>query len=273
MLTRTFCHLPGIGPQSEQRLWRSGIHTWQDAERAELPGPHGHELRRGLAQSVERLAHGDVRHFGRCLPAREHWRLFGQFRARAAYLDIETTGLGAEDDEVTAIALYDGARVRHYVRGQNLGEFENDVGEIELLITFNGKSFDLPFIRRTMRLRMDQAHIDLMHLLRSLGYRGGLKRIERQLGLSRPDMADIDGFFAVVLWHEYRRTRDARVLETLLAYNVQDVLNLEPLMVFAFNAKLGETPFERLLRLPEPRPARNPFRAHRDVVERLRSGS
>jgi hypothetical protein len=271
VLTRSFCHLPGIGAESEKRLWHRGIRTWQEAAVVGLPGPRGAALRVAVSESLERLACGDARHFARVLPPREHWRLFGHFRPRAAFLDIETTGLGADDDAVTAIALYDGQRVRHYVQGQNLAAFERDVAPIELLVTFNGKSFDLPFLRRRMRLGLDQAHIDLMHVLRSLGYRGGLKSIERELGLERPDMADIDGFFAVVLWHEYRRSGDPRVLETLLAYNAQDVLNLEPLMVLAFNLKLRTTPFEQELRLPDPVVAANPFRAHRDVVERLRN--
>ena len=33
------------------------------------------------------------------------------------------------------------------------------------------------------------------------------------------------------------------MLETLLAYNIEDVVNLEQLMVMAFNLKLRETPF------------------------------
>jgi len=272
MLTRTFCHIPGVGPQSEQRLWRDGVRTWQDAVTAELDGRRGQAIREAASRSITRLERGDVRHFAQCLPAREQWRLFADFRHTAAFLDIETTGLGTSDDYVTSIALYDGRTVRHYVHGKNLAQFEIDVAEYELLVTYNGKSFDLPFIRRTMALRLDQAHIDLMHVLRSLGYRGGLKGIERQLGYARPDMEDIDGFFAVLLWHEFRRTRDPRALETLLAYNVQDVLNLEPLMVFAFNRKLEATPFGRELQLPEPATAPNPFRAHREIVNRLKGG-
>ena len=31
MLEHTFCHIPGIGPTTEQALWRQGIHIWEDA--------------------------------------------------------------------------------------------------------------------------------------------------------------------------------------------------------------------------------------------------
>lgn len=271
MLTRTFCHVPGVGPQAEQRLWQRGVRTWQDALTAELSGRRGQAIRDVLGQSMASFGRGDARHFARSLPSSEQWRLYANFRQRVAYLDIETTGLGSEGDYITAIALYDGRSARHYVQGQNLADFARDVGEYDLLVTYNGKSFDLPFIRRHLGLGLDQAHIDLMYVLRSLGYRGGLKGIERQLGYARPDMEDMDGYFAVLLWREFQRTRDPRVLETLLAYNVQDVLNLEPLMVFAFNRKLEATPFSAELRLPEPAVARNPFRAHRDVVARLKS--
>ena len=73
-----------------------------------------------------------------------------------------------------------------------------------------------------------------------------------------------------MLWHEYKRTGDKRVLETLLAYNVQDVLNLEQLMVFAFNQKLAATPFTRELSLPVPATLPNPFSVDRQVVDQLR---
>ena len=269
MLRRTFCHLRGIGTVSEQRLWSTGVRCWDDVAAAVLSPQRVQALRHGINQSQRRYDRGDARYFAQCLPAREQWRLFTEYRDRVAYLDIETTGLGGPDDYVTTIALYDGRDVRHYVQGENLEQFAEDARAYQLLVTYNGKSFDVPFIARFMGVQLDQAHIDLMHLLRGLGYRGGLKGVERQLGYDRPDMADIDGYFAVVLWREYQRTGDRRVLDTLLAYNVQDVLNLEPLMVFAFNRRLANTPFAEELRLPEPVTRANPFPVARDVVDRL----
>ncbi len=87
---------------------------------------------------------------------------------------------------------------------------------------------------------LEQPHIDLRHLLSSLGLKGGLKSCERQLGLTRPGLEEVDGFVAVLLWHDFRRRNDLQALETLLAYNVQDTVNLEWLLIHACNRKLAE---------------------------------
>lgn len=58
------------------------------------------------------------------------------------------------------------------------------------MITFNGGPFDLPFIRRQFPgIKLPPAHIDLRFFLRQLGLRGGLKAIERRLGLVCEGMA------------------------------------------------------------------------------------
>jgi len=59
--------------------------------------------------------------------------------------------------------------------------------------------------------------------------------------MDRGDLSDVDGFFAVLLWNEYQKTGNQKALDTLLAYNVQDTVNLESLMVTAYNMKLKET--------------------------------
>ena len=35
MLKNTFCHIPGISPATEQRLWSAGIDCWEAALKAE----------------------------------------------------------------------------------------------------------------------------------------------------------------------------------------------------------------------------------------------
>ena len=273
MLEQTFCHIPGIGPRSERDLWAAGVHSWSalDEPASLLITPAKRDtLKRDIDESRRQLEAGNARYFGKALRADQVWRVFPQFRKSTAYLDIETTGLSGYGDHVTTIALYDGVTVRHYIHGQNLADFARDIRGYDVVVTYNGKCFDVPFIRQSMGVEVDQAHIDLRYVLKSLGYSGGLKGCEKQLGISRGDLSDVDGFFAVVLWHEFRRRNDAKALQTLLAYNIQDVLNLEELMVMAYNLKVRETPFGDRLAMEKPTVAANPFEVDLPTVHRLR---
>jgi hypothetical protein len=272
MLRNTFCHIPGISPAAEQRLWSAGIDCWDaalKAERLALPRRTPAAFSQYLDASLQHLARSNPQHFAAALPATQHWRLFPEFRHTLAYLDIETTGLGY-GSTITTIVLYDGQRLRHYVQGDNLHAFAHDIREYSTVVTYNGKAFDVPFIERCLRITMPHAHIDLMYVLRSLGYRGGLKNCERQLGLERQDLADVDGFFAVLLWQEFRRSKDERALETLLAYNATDVVHLEALMVQAYNLKLHATPFHTSHQLAAPALPVIPFTADAATIRRLK---
>jgi uncharacterized protein YprB with RNaseH-like and TPR domain len=196
--------------------------------------------------------------------------MFPEFRHSVAYLDIETTGLGGLDDHITTISVWDGHSISCYVHGHNLDAFAEDIASYALLVTYNGKCFDIPFIEHDLGIDMPHAHIDLRYVLASLGYKGGLKGCERQLGLGRQDLQDVDGFFAVLLWNDYRYNHNLRALETLLAYNILDVVNLEALMVIAYNRNLHGTPFGDSHRLPPSSLPPNPLEADRETIERLK---
>jgi uncharacterized protein YprB with RNaseH-like and TPR domain len=258
---------------SEQRIWDAGIHDWEMAlsgQDVPLSSSKAKTLRRHLEQSLQQLENNNPCFFTDGLPSNEHWRLFPEFRARTAYLDIETTGLQWPMDHITTIALYDGRTVRHYVHGQNLDQFKDDIQEYSVVVTYNGKCFDVPCIEACLGIQMPHAHIDMRYLLKNLGYAGGLKGCERQLGMSRQGLEDVDGFFAVLLWYEYEQNRNDQALQTLLAYNVEDVLTLERLLVFAYNQKVMGTPFEDALRLGEPDVAANPFEPDSKVIAKIR---
>ena len=139
-----------------------------------------------------------------------------------------------------------------------------------MLVTYNGKCFDVPVIERFFRMQMPQAHIDLRYVLKRLGYAGGLKGCERQLGIARTDLANVDGFFAVLLWDEFQRTKNPKALETLLAYNTTDVINLETLLVLAYNLHIQDTPFSASHRVPLPVQPVLPFTADRETIDRLK---
>jgi len=273
MLKHSFCHIPGIGLKSERKLWLQGVHCWDDllAGTAQATSASRQALaRERLGESRLALERRDAEFFALTLPSSEHWRLFPDFCDSVAYLDIETTGLGSADDSITSIALYDGRQVRTYVQGRNLADFEADIGHYDLLVTFNGKCFDVPFIERFLRTRLTKAHIDLRYVLRQLGLRGGLKACEQQLGLGRDGLEGVDGYFAVLLWKEYRNTGNEEFLETLMAYNVADVLSLETLLAHACNVRIQDIPF-RVRRFQERQtPPANPFHAHAEVLDYIR---
>ena len=270
MLEQTFCHIPGIGAKTEQGLWAAGISCWREvAGHPQLPPRRATVLTQHASESLDRLQARDLPFFTERLPNNQHWRLFPHFRDRLAYLDIETTGLGAPGDHITTIALYDGTSIRHYVHGDNLPAFKQDIRAYDLLVTFNGKGFDVPFIESYFGMRLSTPHIDLRYVLASLGYRGGLKLIERTLGFDRGDLADVDGYFAVLLWQDYVRKKNRAALETLIAYNMVDTVNLEALMVLAYNLKIAQTPFAESLRLPASTAPSIPFVPDGPTVTRL----
>jgi uncharacterized protein len=250
MLTRSFIHLQGVGSTTEARLWERGATDWDAflALKDSLGMSRGklEYWADGISESRSRLAASDSRYFARSLAPRDQWRAFPEFRDRVLYLDIETMGTGIGDD-VTVVGVYDGREMRQYVRGINLDRFPREMEQCRLLVTFFGSGFDLPVLRHAFPgVRFDVLHIDLCYALKRLGYSGGLKRVETQLGLQRDaQIAGLNGWDAVRLWREYCRG-NGRSLAQLLAYNEADVLNMEHLMQIAYTALWQKTLQDRL---------------------------
>jgi uncharacterized protein YprB with RNaseH-like and TPR domain len=273
MLKNTFVHVPSIGLKTEKRLWDYGILGWNDISRSgcfQLPQNKKKNIAKTIRESRRHLEGRNPVFFQERLPSSLHWRMFPEFRSDILYLDIETTGLASWENHITSIATYNGNSVSYYVHGQNLEDFTRDVYDARLLVTYNGKSFDIPFIEHFFRIKLHHAHIDLRYVLASLGFKGGLKGCERQLNIDRGDLINVDGYFAVLLWEEYRQNKNQKALETLLAYNIQDTVNLETLMVIAYNLKLKGTPFAESHQLTVPPCPYLPFEADRMTIEAIR---
>ena len=237
MLKHTFIHISGIGPKTERRLWQQGVLTWKqylNLRRPLFSSARDALVRKNLQQSFENL--DNILFFRDRLSSRDFWRLFDSFEDRAVYLDIETSIGHQEADEITVIGLYDGRKVQTYVNGMNLDEFEVAIASYEIVITFNGSLFDLPVIRRHFpHIALPPVHIDLRFLLRRLGYRGGLKQIEKAFSLSRgSEIEGMTGYDAVKLWKAYEYG-DRGALKRLIQYNTADIVNLRPLMEMGYN--------------------------------------
>ncbi|MFW6458756.1 MAG: ribonuclease H-like domain-containing protein [Halodesulfurarchaeum sp.] len=226
----SFIPVHGVGETTERSLWREGITHW-DAFTPEAVGPTtADRIEDYLATARPRLDDGDAQFFGETLPNRCHWRLYENFREAALFFDIETTGLSKHQHVVTTVSVHRDGETRTYVRDRDLTReaLAAEFADAKLIGTFNGKQFDVPFLEHAFDLDIDLPHLDLRFLGDRVGFGGGLKRVERDLGIER-DRPDISGRDAVRLWHEYDRGGDADALETLIAYNRDDARNLATL--------------------------------------------
>ncbi len=239
MLRNTFLHVPGIGAKTERKIWETNASSWSEFPKSttfEIPTKTSERIANYLTLSENALRKKEVRFFSRTLPKREWWRLYPEFKHSTAFLDIETTGLSPYYDNVTLIGLFNGKEFKAYIRGLNLSDFKDEIQKYSVIVTYNGTLFDLPFLSSEFgRVSLPPVHIDLRFLLKRLGYTGGLKSVEKQVGIARDDEVDnIDGFGATILWHRYMRG-DHGALELLLQYNYSDVTNLRVLMELGYS--------------------------------------
>ncbi|MFK5952450.1 MAG: ribonuclease H-like domain-containing protein [Desulfobacterium sp.] len=275
MLKNTFHHIPGIGAGTESGLWKKGLNSWKDIKEnntSAISAKRLSTLKQHVDISLEHLGNSHFKYFEEQLPSNLIWRIFPEVRSQTAYLDIETTGLEGWD-KITTIALYDGKEIKTFVNGDNLEHFPEAISAYGTVVTYNGKCFDVPFIENFFNIKMDQVHIDLRYILKSLGYGGGLKACEKKLGIDRGGLDGVDGLIAIQLWQDYQRHGNEKALETLLAYNIEDVVNLETLMVMAYNKKLKETPFSQSHQISLPAAPEIEFKADAATVTRLKSNN
>ena len=245
MIRNTFLFLPKVGKKTEESFWKKDILDWNELARS-LERAYPDEARRETARKFlndakEALERKDVAFFARYLPSDSYWRLYREFREKTVFLDIETTGLSPYYDTITVIGTYDGKTAKIFVKDTNLDEIGTYLEQFGIIVTFNGKLFDVPFIRKFFpNIRIPPIHIDLRFLLKSIGFSGPLKRTERTLGIARDkEIQGIDGRQAVVLWNRFVKGDDS-ALRDLVLYNITDTINLKELMDFCYLKKIEE---------------------------------
>ena len=169
---------------------------------------------------------------------------------RLLFLDTETTGLsggaGTYAFEIGIGLLTErGLTVRQLVMPDMPGERKMllEVADLarthDILVTFNGKSFDIPLLESRMVMNgirpclSGLPHLDLLHVCRRI-YRLRLKRCtlrsleEAVLGKKRED--DLPGSEAPERYFQYLRTGEYALLREVLRHNEEDVIALAQLM-------------------------------------------
>ncbi|MFO0676442.1 MAG: ribonuclease H-like domain-containing protein [Polyangiaceae bacterium] len=169
---------------------------------------------------------------------------------RALYLDTETTGLSSGAGTVAflvGLAFFDaeGWLVVEQLLVRNLGEegpvlrrVDQRIREASCLVTFNGKSFDLPVLRTRFVLAgmpwpEEPAHLDLVHVARRLHKPRGLEctltGIERNvLGFERVD--DVPSGQVSACYLHFLRSGDASALMGVVEHNAWDVVSMASLV-------------------------------------------
>ena len=231
-IENSFIPVEGVGEATERRLWESGVTEWGEFSGGTVRGvgaTTAGRIESFIDEATERLDDGDASYFDAAFPSGERWRLYENFRESACFFDIETTGLSQHRDRVTTVSFHTADGTTTLVRGRDLTDeaIREHLDAADLLVSFNGKRFDAPFLEASFDLTVDTPHLDLMYPCRRLDLTGGLKPIEREIGIAR-DGPELTGRDAVRLWYQYE-DGDEGALETLVSYNRDDTVNLRTL--------------------------------------------
>lgn len=170
---------------------------------------------------------------------------------RVGYFDLETTGLSPSRCAVIlaglVLPIQDQLVVRQYFANSPeeepalLSRIRKDLCHLDLIVTFNGTRFDLPFLNTRLShhglpAAQCTGHMDLFRLIRSYSdlrrFLPNLrqKTIENFLGLWSQRTDEIDGAESIRLYRRYLQTQDPHLRDIICLHNRDDILQLYRMM-------------------------------------------
>ena len=224
----SFIFIPGVGEKTEKNYWKNGYTHWDHLKDS---GKLSDKKKQHVEKAERNLEVGNSVFFKDKFPNKSLWRIYENFSSEACFFDIETTGLSKERNKVTTVSFYRNGESKTLVRGKDLTEdnLRQEFFESKMLVSFNGKRFDAPFLEHNFNMNIETPHVDLMYPAKRIGLSGGLKKIEKKLQIQR-ELEDIDGREAVRLWKKYEKQGNEEALQKLIRYNQYDAENLQDLM-------------------------------------------
>jgi len=166
---------------------------------------------------------------------------------KSVFLDIETTGLGRSPLFLAGLLDYrDGDFLIRQLFARDYSEEKplllwllDQLKEFEVVITFNGKAFDMPYIRDRAAFHMlprdrQVHHLDLLHACRRR-WRDTLpdcrlQTLESRICYRYRD-GDIPGSDIPRAYHDFVRTGDAWQIKDILHHNALDLLTMSELVL------------------------------------------
>lgn len=167
---------------------------------------------------------------------------------RIGTLDIETTGLNPARNKFILGGLFDfQTKTMHQIFAENRGEeaealksFAGEVSGLDMVITYNGRHFDMPFINKRLNYfkmkgctpyNLDlylvvNGHSPIKKFVPNLKQ----KTVENYMGLWQSRADEISGAESVELYDRYEKSGDPQLEEKILLHNSDDVLQLTRLL-------------------------------------------
>ncbi|MDO5579340.1 MAG: ribonuclease H-like domain-containing protein [Ruminococcus sp.] len=167
-----------------------------------------------------------------------------------AVFDIETTGLSPAHSSLILsgiITVIDGKRTAYEILAETLDDEENVIlktieilESCDFLLTFNGKHFDMPFLKsRASKYNIktpDMYNLDLYLILNGCAeFKANLpnlkqKTVETFLGLAPGRTDTITGKESIELFSHYLKTGDKDAEKKILLHNYDDIRQLYRLL-------------------------------------------
>ncbi|MGE5593034.1 MAG: ribonuclease H-like domain-containing protein [Betaproteobacteria bacterium] len=232
-LRRNLKLLRGIGPKTEEKLKAQGYHDlaclsrhprWGQAACAVLAA-----IEKNDSEFLSGCGASELDLLGFC-PVTD-----------IAFVDIETTGLystqplflvGVMSFRDDGILLLRQFLARSYEEEAHvLVAVRDELGRFPVMATYNGRRFDVPYIRDRMAFHgiecgSCQLHLDLLRIVRRV-YRGVLPDCrlvtvaEHLVGHVRH--GDIPGYMIPEVYHEFVRSRNPVLIRPILEHNAMDL--------------------------------------------------
>ena len=164
------------------------------------------------------------------------------------FLDIETTGLSSSKNKIILVGLFSKTGFYQFFAEERkeevdiLNELVSILKDIDILITFNGTSFDIPFLNQRFEFHNidykipSASSFDLYLIFKKYSTHFNLpnyklKTIEKLAGIQREDL--ISGKESVELFNKYERSRAPDIKDIILLHNKEDILNM-PILLDVF---------------------------------------
>ncbi len=238
--------LPGIGPARERTLRQQGCRSIEDLTgHAKWRKPANEFLRLVESKDVSALQLQLRRSLPKSHPLSHYLAGFCR-NEDFAIIDIETMGLFGRPIILVGAAnvAKKGIRTRQFlVRDVSeeacaLCEFVSNLKSDSVFVSFNGRCFDVPFIRERLSfygLGLEQVfenpHFDVLHFTRrALGSKLAncrLETVEKYLGIQRG--INIPGALVPEFYDTYQRSGNVGPLVAIVEHNKQDLVTLAQL--------------------------------------------